>query len=104
MFTPFSVPETVHRTTALNHDLLLHWLLQNDSGNVPATEILYSFHILNQKFPNLLFYIANDNPNTVHEKTVVEANNHVSSGKLLWDSLQSNTFPNPLHINQNKVP
>ncbi len=71
MFTLLLALETDHQTTALNHDLLLHLLLQNDLGNVSATKILYSFHKLNQKSPNLLFYIVNDNPNTVHVKTVI---------------------------------
>ena len=104
MFTLLLALETDHQTTALNHNLLLHLLLQNDLGNVPATKILYSFHKLNQKSPNLLFYIVNGNPNTVHVKTVVEANNPVSFDKLLWDSQQNNIFLNLLHISQNIVP
>ncbi len=54
------------KQTALNHDLLLHWFIQNDLDNVRATEIIYSVHMPNQKSPNLLFYIANGNLNTVH--------------------------------------
>ena len=52
---------------------------------------------------NMLFYIVNGNPNTVHVKTVVEANNPVSFDKLLWDSQQNNIFLNLLHISQNIV-